>query len=121
MALESCITKSVLTYLNSLPCCVAEKLAGSSQSSGKADINGCINGRSFRIEMKTPDNHNKSSLKQDINLRRWFNAGSLVMVSYSAGFVKHALELCLNTVYEGDIEHVEENWCVSWAKWKAKS
>lgn len=93
MPLESSITKSVLTYLNSLPSCVAEKVAGSGQSSGKADINGCINGRSFRIEMKTPDHGNKASLKQELNLKRWERAGAITGVCYSLQDVKELIKL----------------------------
>lgn len=92
MAFESGITNSVLKYLNNLPGCVAEKVAGSSSSSGKADINGCYKGRSFRIEMKSPEHKNKASEKQEINLLRWTKAGALCLTAYSLKEVKDGFE-----------------------------
>lgn len=83
MAFEKSITNSVLKYLNSIEGCVAEKVAGTSSSSGKADINGCIRGRSFRIEMKSPEHGNKASTKQEVNLLRWKKAGSVCLICYS--------------------------------------
>jgi len=93
MPLEGNITKSVLKYLNDLPSCVAEKVSGTSDSSGRADINGCWNGRSFRIEMKSPDHGNSTSKKQDINLMRWSHAGALCIVCYSLEEVKHYIPM----------------------------
>lgn len=88
MSRENNIVQSILEYLNSLPQCVAEKVQGTALSSGKADINGCFKGRSFRIEVKTPDNGNKPSKKQNVNLRRWAAAGAVALVAYSLDDVK---------------------------------
>lgn len=91
VALESGITSSVIKYLNSLPNCVAEKVAGTSSCSGKPDINGCLDGQSFRIEMKTSDHGNTASLKQKLNLKKWAKAGAICGVCYSLKEVKELL------------------------------
>ena len=80
---ENQIVKSILDYLNSQPNCVAEKVHGSASSSGKADINACVNGRSVRIEVKTADHGNKESMKQSINLKRWEAAGAYCIITYT--------------------------------------
>ena len=88
MPLESAITRSVLKWLNSLDGCVAEKVFGCPQQVGRPDINGCYKGRSFRIEMKTPDNGNKASELQELNLAKWERCGSACAVCYSLKEVK---------------------------------
>lgn len=115
MALESSITSSVIKYLNSLPGCRAEKLKGSSSASGRADINACYRGRSIRIEMKTPDNKNTASKKQNHNLDKWYRAGSVVMVAYSLASVQKALFLIKENDF-GEFTRVEDNGCISWVK-----
>lgn len=115
MAKEAAIVKSVVSYLKGLPGCTVEKLKGSAVSSGKADLNGCYNGRSFRFEMKTPDHENKASDKQNINLRRWHNAGGIVGVVYSLAFVKQVFKNADEWYeYGGVYEQEEENGCQSW-------
>lgn len=113
MGLEIRITRDILVYLNSLPNCIAEKVKGGASSSGKADINGCYNGRSFRIEVKTPDHKNDTSEKQEHNLKKWFRAGSVVMVTYSLKSVKTAIKL-LDKEKHGYKEFKEGNGCHSW-------
>ncbi|MNI61557.1 hypothetical protein D3C73_1168360 [compost metagenome] len=88
MSFESNITSSIIKYLNGLPECIAEKVEGNSRSSGRADINGCYMGRSFRIEVKSLEHKNKPSRKQEINLRKWRRAGSVTMVAYTLQDVK---------------------------------
>lgn len=115
MALESSITRSVIAYLNGLPMCRAEKLKGSSSASGRADINACYRGRAIRIEMKTPDNKNKASKKQNHNLDKWYRAGAAVMVAYSKESVVKLIGV-LKARQHGYFEVPEENGCISWAK-----
>lgn len=115
MAFEKSITNAILNYLNSLPDCIAEKTKGDSTSSGRADINGCFRGLAFRIEVKTPDNKNVASTKQKINLRKWYNAGALVMVTYSLQFVKMVFSK-LSAQKKLHVKHSEQNNCMSWAK-----
>lgn len=115
MALESSITSSVIKYLNSLPGCRAEKLKGSSTASGRADINACYRGRCIRIEMKTPDNRNTASKKQNHNLDKWYRAGAITMVAYSLESVKRAVSI-INENDFGEFRRIEENGCVSWVK-----
>lgn len=115
MSIESSITRSVMAYMNSLPGCIAEKVKGSSSSSGRADINACYKGRSIRIEMKTPDHKNTASKKQEHNLEKWYKAGSVVMVAYSLKSVKKALFL-IDEGETGEFYRFEENGCKSWVR-----
>lgn len=92
MAREVSIVDSIIKYINQLPNGVAEKVQGTLRSSGKSDINACINGRCVRLEVKTADHGNKASKKQSINLRRWSAAGALCAVVYSLEEVKKLLE-----------------------------
>ena len=83
MPKESSFQSQALIYLNSINGCVAENVSGNSAQSGRADINGCINGKSFRIALKVPDHGNTPSKKQLYDLLRWHKAGALVMVAYT--------------------------------------
>lgn len=88
MPKESFFQSQALVYLNSINGCVAENVSGNSAQSGRADINGCINGRSFRIELKVSDHGNVPSKKQLYDLLRWQKAGALVMVAYTIDDIK---------------------------------
>lgn len=88
MGKETNITTNILRYLNSLPFAVAEKVQGTSLSSGKADINAVVNGRAVRIEVKTRDHKNTASKKQRINLKRWASAGAVCIIAYAVDDVK---------------------------------
>lgn len=92
MPKEISIVDKILTYINNLPHGVAEKIQGTLRSSGKSDINACINGKSIRLEVKTSDHGNKASKKQSINLRRWAAAGAICAVVYSLEEVIDLLE-----------------------------
>lgn len=117
MALESAVVKSVVSYLKGLPHCTVEKLKGSATSSGKADLNGCYCGRSFRLEMKTPDHRNTASQKQKINLRRWYNAGAIVGAIYSKQFIENVFSRVGEWyLHGGQYEQDEVNGCRSWIK-----
>lgn len=115
MAFEVSITRSIVAYLNGLPGGRAEKLKGSSSGSGKADVNACYRGRSLRIEVKTPDDRNTASKKQEHNLEKWERAGAVVMVVYSKKAVMKFLKL-LDKGFTGAWELKEENGCVSWVR-----
>lgn len=88
MGRENNLQSSVLKYLNNLPGCIAENVSGDASQSGRPDINGCYKGRMFKIELKTPDNENTPSLKQELELRRWKRAGCVVGVIYSLSALK---------------------------------
>lgn len=92
MPREITIVDRILKYINDMPHGVAEKVQGTALSSGKADINACINGRCIRLEVKTADHGNKASKKQKINLRRWSAAGAVCGVVYSLEEVISLLE-----------------------------
>lgn len=88
MPRENAVVDRILEYLNGLKGCVAEKTQGTALSSGKADINGCINGRALRIEVKTLDHGNIPSKKQYVNLMRWNAAGAVCIIAYTVEDVK---------------------------------
>lgn len=92
MAREISIVDKIISYINAMPHGVAEKVQGTARSSGKSDINACINGTCIRLEVKTADHGNKESKKQSINLRRWSAAGAVCDVVYSLDEVKKLLE-----------------------------
>lgn len=92
MVREISIVDRIINYINDLPHGVAEKVQGTLRSSGKSDINACINGRCIRLEVKTADHGNKESKKQSVNLRRWSAAGAIAAVVYSLEEVKEILE-----------------------------
>lgn len=90
---ENSLQSRVLKYLNSLPNCVAENVSGNSNQSGRADINGCISGRAFKIELKDPKTGYEPSKKQLRYLEKWSKkAGALAAVCYSLNDVKELLE-----------------------------
>ena len=93
MAIETTITNKILNYLNNLPNCIAEKvLGGSIGKKGKSDINGCWQGRALKIEVKTADHGNNTSLAQEIYLEKWASAGALCIVAYSLEDVKRIIK-----------------------------
>lgn len=114
MPLESNITKSILTYLNSLPNCIAEKVQGNASNSGRADINACYKGWTLRIEVKTPDNGNVPTEAQLHNLRKWYSAGAVIMVVYSLDAVKHFIKYIDGRPYGQSLN--EKNNCTSWVE-----
>ena len=92
MGLEKSFQSSVLEYLNSLPGCKAENVSGNANQSGRPDINGCYNGRMFKIELQSPDTGYKPSKKQELELRKWKNVGCAVGVVYTFDFLKHVFD-----------------------------
>lgn len=115
MPFEKSITDSILEHINSQKGAIAEKVLGNSSSSGRADINACFHGRSIRIEVKTPDNKNRASKKQEHNLKKWLAAGSIVMVVYSKDAVKAFLSNLEEFPYwRGRSVYDEQNGCESW-------
>lgn len=108
---EKSITNSIIAYIRSIGG-QAEKLKGDSSASGRPDINACINGRCFRIEVKTPDNRNQASKKQELNLARWYKAGAVAMAVYSKkAFEEFMHSIDLGTI--GLIVYAEANKCIS--------
>lgn len=118
MALEKSITDRILKYLNEeVPNCIAEKVAGNSGQSGRADINGCCLGVNFRIEVKTADNGNKATPKQILNLRQWAIAGAVAFVAYSLKDVKEvfldgrSLKCLKCSAYDKKESWYTPSWC----------
>lgn len=86
MAAESTIQENLIDYINSLPVSSAENVSGNAKQSGRADINACIHGRAFKIEVKTEDTEygrKGASTKQRLYLEKWARAGAVSCVVYS--------------------------------------
>lgn len=113
MGFESNFQSTVLKYLNSLPGCRAENVSGNANQSGRPDINGCYRGRMFKIELKTPDNKNEATKKQQLELRKWKNAGCAVAVIYSIDLLKDMFSYDWDA-YEQLQGKQLENGCLSW-------
>lgn len=95
MASETSIQSDILDYINSLPKGRAENVSGNAQQSGRADINACINGRTFKIEVKTEDTaygRKGASTKQRLYLEKWARAGAVSCVVYSVNDVKYLMQ-----------------------------
>lgn len=88
---EGNIQSNVLKYLNSLPNCIAENVSGNADQAGRSDINGCYNGKCFKIELKDPSTGYKPSKRQILYLKKWENAGALVGIAYSIEDVQEIL------------------------------
>lgn len=88
---EGTIQTSVLEYLNSLPNCIAENVSGNAKQSGRADINGCYNGKCFKLELKSKDTGYQPTKQQKLYLEKWRRAGAIVGICYSIKDVKEVL------------------------------
>lgn len=88
---ETALQSTVLSYLNALPHCIAENVSGNARQSGRADINGCYNGRCFKIELKDPKEGYKPTKQQLLYLKKWSRAGAITAVCYSLQEVKEVL------------------------------
>lgn len=118
MGRENSFQSCALRYLNQLPGCRAENVSGNAAQSGRADINGCYKGRSFRIELKSPDNRNEASDKQSLNLRRWMVRSSCVVaILYSMKSLKYLFEEeshWFDHIRSYEKYTTEKNGCTSW-------
>lgn len=112
MSFEKSITTSIIAYIKKIGG-QAEKVKGDSSVSGRPDINACYKGRCIRIEVKTPDNKNTTSKKQDINLKRWRYAGAICITAYSKKAVIYFLT-CFSMGETGYFACSEDNGCVSY-------
>lgn len=94
MASESSIQTNIIGYINSLPNGRAENVSGNAQQSGRADINACIDGKTFKIEVKTEDTaygRKGATLKQQLYLEKWAISGAVSCVVYSVDDVKYMI------------------------------
>lgn len=113
MGFENCFQSSVLKYLNQLLGCKAENVSGNASQSGRPDINGCFCGRMFKLELKTTDHRYQASKKQNLELRKWKNAGCVVGVIYSMDMIYRLFSFDWE-MYVGYEEKIERNNCLSW-------
>lgn len=115
--MESDFQSRALQYLNSLPGCRAENVSGNAMQSGRPDINGCLYGRMFKIELKIPDHKNSATKKQELELRKWSVVGAAVGVLYSMDALKVFMEHLQHSTFSDcrvKITFPEENDCESW-------
>lgn len=113
MGFEGNFQSTVLKYLNSLPGCRAENVSGNANQSGRPDINGCYHGRMFKIELKTPDNKNEATKKQQLELRKWKNAGCAVAVLYDMKLLKEMFSQDWDTDKQLKGQQLKDG-CLSW-------
>ena len=113
MSIETTITHNIMKYLNDMDGVIVEKVKGTAESAGRADLNGCYHGTSFRIEVKTPDHKNKPSKAQLLNLWKWHKAGAITMVVYSLYAVEWAFATWDENIEPKSKIIEESNNCVS--------
>ena len=90
MTSERAIVRSILAYLNSLPCCLARKRWGGGMGvAGEPDIDACIGGRSLQLEVKRPGE--KPTALQLKRLDEWRQAGAVTGVVTSVEEVRALL------------------------------
>ena len=93
MAAESSIQTNIIEYINSLSGGgAAENVSGNANQSGRADINACIQGKTFKIEVKTEDTEygrKGASTKQRLYLEKWARAGAVACVVYNVDDVRY--------------------------------
>lgn len=97
MAAESTIQDNIIDYINSLPYGRAENVSGNANQSGRADINACVHGRAFKIEVKTEDTsygRQGATTKQRLYLEKWARAGAFSCIVYNVDDVKWVLITC---------------------------
>lgn len=91
MTSERAIVKGILSYLNSLPGCLARKRwDGGMGVAGDPDIDACLRGRCIQIEVKRPGE--KATPLQLKRLAEWQQAGALVSVVTSVAEVRTLFE-----------------------------
>ena len=96
MATETTVQSNIIDYINSLPNGMAENVSGNARQSGRADINACIRGRTFKIEVKTEDTEygrEGATLKQRLYLEKWARAGAVACVAYNIGDVAYVIAI----------------------------
>ena len=113
MGFEGNFQSTALKFLNSLPGCKAENVSGNANQSGRPDINGCYQGRMFKIELKTPDNKNEATKKQELELRKWKNVGCAVAVIYTMDFLKDMFSFDWDDYEQSQAQEVIDG-CTSW-------
>lgn len=95
--MEKGLQKKILDFINSCPDCIAENVSGNANQSGRADINGCCRGQSFRIELKEPNQERyKATDKQIFNLKKWAAAGAICGICSSVDHVSELLDEYIN-------------------------
>lgn len=83
MARENTIRSKIIKYINALPNGCAEAVHGSNTQRFRPDINACINGKTYRIEVKSKEHDNTPTEGQKQNLLKWKKAGAITLVAYT--------------------------------------
>ena len=90
-ASEGATTEEVLTELNTRPGHLFRKVhQGAFSGAGEPDLDGCLDGRCVKIEMKAPGK--KPSSAQNRRLMQWQKAGALVGWARSLAEVDQILD-----------------------------
>lgn len=90
MSSEAALTKRVMAYLESLPGCHAEKRWGGGMGKrGMPDVSACYKGVRLEIELKV--GRNKPTKLQEYQLRKWQEAGAVVLVARTLEEVQEAI------------------------------
>lgn len=87
---EENITRSVIKYIRSIPNGWAVKTHGGPFSSGEPDVDGCIGGRSIKLEVKKKG-HDATPLQKS-KLETWGKCGAITGVVTSVCDVKDILK-----------------------------
>lgn len=92
---EKAIVKKVIARIKELGGYAVKKYAGGYARPGEPDVDGCLEGRALKIEVKVPGR--KPTKLQEVTLRKWANAGAVACwvtsveeldeVLWEAGFV----------------------------------
>ncbi len=81
-----------MKYLNSLDECRAIKVPGTASRSGEPDIDGCIRGRTIKLEAKRPNGKYGATKLQETILGEWQKAGAITGVVRTVDDVKNLLK-----------------------------
>lgn len=87
--LEKTVVDKIRKYLLSLPGCYVFKVHGSQFTTGQPDLIGCLEGKTFCLEVKRPGG--RATPLQLKRLREWGEAGAMVGVVTSVEEVKNVL------------------------------
>lgn len=97
---EASIVKKILSYLNSLPGCRAEKTHGGYYGrAGKPDITGCLWGWRLEFEVKREQSTNRLTPLQRKALENWAAAGAIAAMVTSVEEVDAVLRQGIGPEY----------------------
>lgn len=81
MPREDAIVKKILKFLNDIDGCYAHKVPTTGYTSGQPDIDGCLNGRAIKFEVKQEGR--TATPKQAAVLAKWAASGAVSAIVHS--------------------------------------